>query len=304
MELIKRISTYAYNIFNDIGASSKLHWLIPDKLYLSVKFHHLHGWWMSWKNPKTFNEKMQWLKINYRENYQTQLVDKYEVKAYINKVLGEEYIIPTLGVYESFEEIDFDLLPEQFVLKCTHDSGGVVIVPDKQKLDIAAAKTKLERSLQRNYFWGSREWPYKNIKPRIIAEKYMIDARVDDLRDFKFFCFDGKVQFFKVDFDRQIEHHANYYDPEGNILPFGESLYPPVFERKIEIPDNLSEMIALAEKLSEGTPFMRVDFYDIDGAIYFGEITFFPMSGMDRFTVDSWEHKVGNMIKLPLEVEN
>lgn len=160
---------------------------LSDKIYLSIKFKYIFGRKIDWNNPKTFNEKLQWLKVYNRNPQYTELVDKYEVKKYISKVLSEQYVIPTLGIWDSFDEIDFDSLPDQFVLKCTHDSGGLVVCKDKKKLDVEAARRKINQSLQNNYYDSGREWPYKNVKPRIIAEQYM----ADNLRDYKLFCFDG-----------------------------------------------------------------------------------------------------------------
>ena len=249
-------------------------------------------------NPQTFNEKLQWLKLYDRKPEYTTMVDKYAVKRYVADIIGEEYIIPTLGVWNHFNEIDFDKLPNQFVLKCTHDSGGIVICKDKNKLDLKSAKKKIEKCLRRNYYWSSREWPYKNVKPRIIAEEYLSDTKTNDLYDYKFFCFGGEVKCFKVDYDRFIEHHANYFDKNGNILPFGEANLPPIYDKNIKMTKNLKKMCEFAEKLTAGKPFLRADFYDVEGKIYFGELTFYPASGMGKFTDDSWDECLGKWLKL------
>lgn len=268
-----------------------------DKFFLKVWYYNRMGYWMDFKHPKTFNEKLQWLKLYNRKPKYTTMVDKYAVKRYVANIVGEEYIIPTLGVWNSFDEIDFDKLPNQFVLKCTHDSGGLIICKDKKTLDIAKAKSKIEKSLQRDFYKCGREWPYKDVPRRIIAEKYMEEPS-GQLQDYKFFCFGGVVKFFKIDFNRSTNHQANYFTPDGNLMPFGEKVCPPDFGRILGIPSSLSEMIGLAEKLSQGIPFVRVDFYNITGQIYFGEITFYPASGTGPFIPSQWDEKIGQLLTL------
>lgn len=209
-------------------------------------------------------------------------------------------MIPTLGTYSCFEDINFDELPDQFVLKCTHDSGGLAICRNKKTFDIDKARIRIEKSLKRNFYYVGREWPYKNVKPRIIAEVYIEDNQ-GELKDYKFFCFNGKVKFFKIDFDRQISHKANYYDCDGEMLSFGEKICPPDFKREIEIPKNLACMIELAEKLSYDVDFLRVDFYSLsDDDIKFGELTFYPASGFGRFIADEQDFEIGDMLKISL----
>lgn len=277
---------------------------IPDSIYLRLLFYRRLGKRLSLKNPKTFNEKLQWLKLYDRRPEYTVMVDKYAVKDYAANIIGEQYIIPTLGVWEHFDEINFDELPNRFVLKCTHDSGGVIICKDKDMLDKAAAKHKMENNLEYNYYWPGREWPYKNVKPRIIAERYLPDnaakQRDGEVRDYKFFCFNGKVNCFKIDFDRFTEHKANYYSRDKELLKFGERVCPPDFSKNLEIPSNIDAMIQLAEKLSKKYPFMRVDLYDVEGKIYFGELTFYPASGFGSFIPEEWDFKLGELLKLPI----
>lgn len=272
---------------------------IPDKQYLQIMYRIRMGKKLNLDNLQTFNEKLQWLKLYDRRPEYTIMVDKYEAKKYVADRIGAEYIIPTLGVWDKFDDIDFDKLPNQFVLKCTHDSGGLVICRDKKSLDIQAARKKIEKSLKSNFYWVGREWPYKNVKPRIIAEQYMEDNSSKDLKDYKFFGFGGQVKCFKVDFDRFVEHHANYYDPTGNILHFGEKICPPNFDANIVMPNNLKLMDELAEKLSQNMPFLRADFYDVNGKVYFGELTFYPASGFGKFTDEAWDEQLGKWIKLP-----
>lgn len=282
-----------------------LDWM-PDKIYLKLVYRALMHKNLDLKTPKTFNEKLQWLKLYNHNPQYTQMVDKYEVKKYVAKKIGKQYLIPTLGVWESFDQIDFNSLPNQFVLKCTHDSGGLAICKDKSFFDVASARRLIEKSLKRNYYSLWREWPYKAVKPRIIAEKYMKDSisvpEESDLKDYKLFCFNGKVKFFKIDFDRFTDHRANYYDIDGYLLPFGESDYPPNPEKNLDIPDELPEMIVCAEKLAESIPFVRVDFYDVNGQVYFGEITFYPASGFGSFTHEEWDLKLGGWIDLSREI--
>ena len=269
-----------------------------DIKYLKKMYKYSFGKNLDLDNPRTYNEKLQWLKVYDRNPLYTKLVDKYEVKNYVKEKIGEDYIIPTLGVWNKFDEIDFNKLPNKFVLKCTHDSGGLVICTNKENLNIKSIRKKINHFLKRNYYKNTREWPYKNVRPRMIAEEYIKPENVDDLNDYKFFVFNGKVHFFKIDFDRFIKHGANYYDREKNILPFGEVICPPNYEKKINIPKNIDEMIKLAEKLASNIPFVRVDFYNVDGKIYFGEITFFPASGFGKFMPEEWDKKIGNLLEI------
>ena len=271
----------------------------PDKLFLKLKFYLIMGQKLDLKNPRSFNEKLQWLKLNDIHPEYTQMVDKVEVKAYVASIIGEEYIIPTLGIYESVDDIDFDKLPQQFVLKCTHDSGGVVICKDKTKLDIEREKLKLKKGWGRNYFKYNREYPYRDVKPRIIAEAYMKDESEYELKDYKFFCFNGEPRFFKIDFDRQKNHRANYYNLDMNLQEFGEKDFSPNPSVKFLKPTNFDKMVSIARQLAANIPFVRIDLYNVKGEIYFGEITFFPASGMGQFTLKEWDYKFGEWIKLP-----
>ena len=277
----------------------KLSRLIPDRIYLQIVYFRHFKKFIDFDNPKTFNEKIQWLKLNYRKEEYTNLVDKYRVKQYITKLIGEEYVIPTLGVWKNVDDIDFKSLPEKFVLKCNNDSGGIVICKNKKDFDEVKAKSFLKERLKNNGYWYGREWPYKNVKPCIIAEKYMEDSISKDLKDYKFFSFNGSMEFFDIDIDRFIEHRSNYYDRNGNFLPFGKTYCPPDYTKKIEMPKNLDKMIELAETISHNTVLSRIDFYEIDGQVYFGEITFYPGSGFSPFTDEKWDYKLGDMIDLP-----
>ena len=278
---------------------TKLYNYIPDKLAVSIKYRNHFYRKLDLKNPKTFNEKLQWLKLYDRRPEYTRMVDKYLAKKYVASIIGEEYIIPTLGVWKSFDEIDFDALPDQFVLKCNHGSGDAVICKDKKTLDIAAARKKLTAALEQDYYLVSREWPYKNVDRVILAEQYLEDAETHDARDYKFFCFGGEVKCFKVDFDRFTEHRANWYNPNEVIIPYGEQVCPPCFDKILALPESIPLMMRLAGRLTKEIPFLRVDFYCVNGKIYFGEMTFFPASGLLPFTDEKWDIQMGQWLKLP-----
>lgn len=294
---LKRFLENPHRVFSVLANRGLLNWQ-SDERFLKLQFRARMGKPLNLKEPRTFNEKLQWLKLYDRKPEYTQMVDKYEVKAYVAKLIGEEYIIPTLGVWDRFEDIDFDVLPAQFVLKCTHDSGGLVICKDKSKLDKAAAKAKIEKSLKRNYYLSGREWPYKNVKPRIIAEKYMVDESGIELKDYKVFCYNGQPKAVQVDFDRFIEHKRNVYSPQWELLDVGIQ-YPRDPNRIIEKPKKLEEMLRLAERLSTGIPHIRTDFYIIKDKIYFGELTFYHGSGYEKFTPEEWDVTFGSWIRLP-----
>lgn len=272
---------------------------LPDSVYLRIAFFLKFKRKLNLKKPTSFSEKLQWLKLNQRNDIFPLLVDKYRVKDYLGKIIGNEYIIQTLGVWDSFDEIDFDLLPSKFVLKCNHDSGGIVICKDKRFLDKEKAKIILETHLKRNYYWHGREWAYKNVQPVIIAEELIETVDGSDLKDYKFFCFNGKMKVFKVDCDRFSGHQAYYFDENLQVLPFSEKIFKPKdFDQSPKLPGNIKEMIELAEKIAEPLKFARVDFYSNNGKIYFGEITLYPASGMDVFDPEEWDYKLGSMLNL------
>lgn len=278
----------------------KLSPLISDKLYIPLKFRLRMGQWPDLDDPQTFNEKLQWLKLYNRRSEYTMMVDKVKVKEYIAKKIGEEYIIPTLGVWDDPDNIDFDKLPNQFVLKCNHNSGfGMCICKDKSKLNIKKVKAKLRKGLKQDYFLASREWPYKNVERKILAEKFMVDESGTELKDYKLMCFHGKVKCCFVCSERYNENSlkVTFYDKEWNRLPF-ERHYPSS-ATEIKMPSKYHEMIRLAEKLSENIPFLRSDFYEINGRLYFGELTFFPGSGLEEFTPEEWDKRLGHFIMLP-----
>lgn len=298
-------SNFVKRVFRHIGLVI-LDWPVfrymKDEKYLRLKYRIYYGKKLNLEKPETFNEKIQWLKLYNRNPQYARMVDKADVKDYIADIIGEDKIIPTYGIWESFSDIDFDSLPEQFVLKCTHDSSSVVICRNKSEFDIEKAWERINRGLTKDFYSAGREWAYKKIKPRIIAEKYMTDSGDDsssELRDYKFFCFNGTVRCLKVDFDRFVKHRANYYDIQGSFLPFEEVVCPSGPDKEIILPPNLDEMVLIAQKLADGIPFVRVDLYNVDGKIYFGEMTFYPASGFGFFNPNEWDYTLGSWLTLP-----
>lgn len=270
-----------------------------DIIHVKKAWYGRMSYKLNLKSPKSYNEKLQWLKLYDHNPLYTTMVDKYAVKEYVANIIGKEYIIPTLGVWDNFDDIDFNSLPDQFVLKCTHDSGGLVICRDKKKLDFPNAKQKIESSLRTDYFLSGREWPYKNVPKKIIAEQYMEDTKTSELRDYKFFCFDGKVKWLFIATDRQNreEPYFDFFDMNFNHLPMQHG-HPnaPIIPEK---PQNFELMKELATKLSKDIPHVRVDFYEVDGKVYFGELTFFHHGGWTPFTPEKWDYIFGEEIKLP-----
>lgn len=273
--------------------------LLPDALYIRLLYKASLGRWPNLTNPKRFTEKLQWLKLHDRNPLYTSLVDKLEVKKHISKVLGAEYVFKTLGVWERAEEIDFDALPEKFVLKCNHMGGGsVFICKDKKSFDKSAVVTALKKQMKKNIFWAYREWPYKNVVPKIFAEEYMEDE-YGELRDYKFYSLNGNPQFVLVASNRYSSHNFDSFDMGFNPLPTMTVSGRPN-PAGIEKPECFSRMIELVSKLSSGFHFVRVDLYCIKGRIYFGELTFYPASGLDNRDSDEWDVEFGSHLDLKL----
>lgn len=295
-----------------LGAAilSRIAPIIPDRQYLKWMFRLKMGYKLNLDNPQTFSEKLQWLKLYNRKPEYTQMVDKYEAKKYVANIIGEEYIIPTLGVWDKFKDIDFDALPNQFVLKTTHGGGntGVVICKDKASFDKAKAKQKLERSLKSDIYTSFREWPYENVKKRIIAEEYLseeitLENPTGDIIDYKFFCFNGEAKYCQVIAGRDTGVTTiDWYDKEWNHQPFHEPKDYPFSIKAQNVPNCLIDMWKLAAKLSQGQPFLRVDFYEINNHVKFGELTFFPTSGMGGFSPEEWDYKLGELISIPKQL--
>ena len=297
MKKIVKILRDPYWFFGVILRHVFSRYIRNDKTFIKWEFFSMMHRFPNLENPTTYNEKLQWLKLNCQNPEYTKMVDKYEAKEYVRKILGDEYIIPILGVWNSFDEIDFDKLPEKFVLKCTHDSGGLVICKDKSKLDKNEARKKIEKSLKHNYYLEHREYPYKNVKPRIIAEQFMVDESGTELKDYKFFCFNGVCKMLFVATDRPFDTRFDFFDTDFNHLPFKQG--HPLATKKIAKPKGFEEMKRIAEKLSVNIPHVRVDLYDINGHIYFGELTFFHFSGNVPFEPSEWDDKIGNWLQLP-----
>lgn len=271
---------------------------MPDKCCLHLLYWARLGKRLNLRNPQTYNEKLQWFKLYNRKPEYTMMVDKYEVKKYIADKVGAEYIVPALGVWQRFDDIDFDILPNRFVLKCTHDSGGLVVVRDKETLDLDTAKKKLEKSMKTNYYLHGREWPYKNVKPRIIAESYLEDTELGELRDYKWYCFHGVPKLMAIFCGRSIgATTVNYFDcsfqPIELTWGYARAKIAP------EKPKNFEKMRQLAALLSEDVPCLRVDFYEVNGNVYVGELTFFDGSGFDLIEPAEWDDKMGSWIELP-----
>lgn len=279
----------------------KLVKFLSDKLYIKLMFHSRVGYYPNLNNPKSYNEKLQWLKLNYYRPEYSKMVDKVTAKDYVSSIIGDKYIIKTLGVWNNVEEIDWEALPNQFVLKVTSDSGGIVVCKDKSKLDIKAAIDKLKKGWGKNYYQYNKEYPYRDLTPRIIAEEYMEDESGYELKDYKIFCFNGEPKYLFVATDRQKkgeETKFDFFDLEWNHLPVKNGHPNSCVE--IKKPKNFNEMIDVAKKLSHGIPHVRVDLYNINGRIYFGELTFFHWSGMIAYEPLEWDYKFGDYIHLPI----
>lgn len=276
---------------------------LSDRAYLSLKYRLTFKRKLNWEAPQTYSEKIQWLKIYSREPIHRVMADKFLVKDYISTKIGKQYVIPLIGVWDNENEIDFDKLPNQFVLKCNHNSGtGMVICKDKSKIDFDQVKSVLHQGLREDYFPISREYAYKNIPRKIIAEQYMEDTKTNELRDYKFFCFDGvpKALFIASGRSQGEENITfDFFDMEFNHLPFTNG--HPNAKVLPEKPLCFEEMKKLAAQLSVGIPHVRVDFYEIDGRVYFGEFTFSHWGGFKPFDPEEWDYTFGSWIKLPVE---
>lgn len=304
MEL-SRIRHYLRNPLEFMGTRVYAHpGLFSDRMYLRLRYMAAFGRRLDLRNPQTFNEKLQWLKLYNRKPEYTAMVDKLEAKKYVAGIIGEEYIIPTIGVWNNPEEIDFDSLPEQFVFKCTHNSGhGLCICKSKKDLDIPAVKKSLAEALAEDYFLKGREWPYKNVPHRIIAEQYLSDDSPQNrgsLSDYKFTCFNGQADNVMVCIDRDKGDTKFYFfDRDWKLLRLNKRGLEAPEGFTLEKPEAMDRMFDIAARLSEGIPFVRVDLYYVNGRIYFGELTFFPESGLDRNLLPETERLFGSRIVLP-----
>ncbi len=270
---------------------------VPDRFVHADRFKRIFGRPLDLKHPQTFNEKLFWLMLYYRRPVLTRVADKYEVRSYIAERVGPEILNELYGVWDRVADIDFASLPEAFVLKVTWGSGMNINCPDKSKLNLRWAKEQLALWTSRNFYWEAREWCYKNIKPRIICERFLIDSIWGTPPDYKFFCFGGEPRFVQVDTDRFTRHSRDLFDLDWRPLPF--NIMYPSSGRKIPRPSNFDEMVAYARRLSNGLPFVRVDFYSIDGRSMFGEMTWYPEGGGARFEPGSYDYYWGEQLQLP-----
>ena len=277
---------------------------MSDEKYIKLKWKVKKGYDLNLLNPVTFNEKLQWMKLNYHKPIFTTLADKYAVKQYVKDVIGPEYVIPLLGVWDNPEDIDFDKLPDQFVLKCNHTSGiGLIICKDKSKLNRESAIKELKRGLKDDYFKGNREWPYRDICRKIIAEEYKEDESGFELKDYKLYCFNGEPLFCQVDFGKgegetRQDFTRNIYDMDWNFMNI-QFNHPNDPNRVIQKPSQFEKMKELSRVLSKGEPFLRCDFYNIGDQILFSELTFYPIAGFGWFNPVEWDKKLGDLISLP-----
>ena len=300
LKKVKNLLEDHNNLFLALSRRGLFNWM-DDKAYYQLLFRVRMGYKLNLENPQTFNEKLQWLKLNDRQPIYTTMVDKCEAKKFVAERVGEKYVIPTIGVWDNLEDIDFDNLPDQYVLKTTHDSGGVTICKDKKSFDLAAAKEKLDKSLKRNYFWTGREWPYKNVKPRIIAEQ-LLNLDEKENVEYKLFCFDGEVKIVLV---CKGEAHRDGTGVRTNDFMDENFVRIPVkilndnSKQDPIKPDEFEELKKIATALSSGIPALRVDFYIVDHQIYVGELTFFHNSGFNQFEPKEYDRLWGNYIRIP-----
>lgn len=276
--------------------------LIPNQTFLRMKYKYHVGKRLNLSHPQTFSEKLQWLKLYDHKPEYIKYVDKFSVRSYISKVIGDKYLIPVIGVYENVEEINWSTLPNKFVIKCTHGSSCNIVCVDKTKLDTEKSKEKLNQWMKRNWFWYGREWPYKNVKPRILCEEYLSEENGNgSITDYKFYCFDGIPTYCQVIRDRNSAQTIDFYDSEWRYMDFtGLQKLAKSSGKPIKKPDKYDEMIELAKILSKGLPFVRVDLYYVNDRIYFGELTFYPLSGFGKFDPPEWNNKIGDLLKLPI----
>lgn len=286
---------YRFDINRALGFYNKM----PDDEFLKRLFKSRLKYDLDLDNPKTFNEKLQWLKLHDRKPEYTMMVDKYKVREYVANTIGEQYLIPLIAVYDKAEDIDFNKLPQKFVLKCNHNSGvGMCICKDKSKINIRKVRKRLNKGLKQDYYLTGREWPYKNVERKIVCEQFMEDKESPDLKDYKFMCFNGEVKCSFVCSERFSGEglKVTFFDRDWQVMPF--TRHYPKSEKVIEKPKNYELMIELAEKLSKNIPFVRVDFYEVNGKVYFGELTFFPGNGLEEFEPEEYDKMLGDYIDL------
>lgn len=271
---------------------------LPAPTFVKIAYEAKMGTKLDYKNPLTFNEKIQWYKVYYKNPLLNTVTNKYLVREFVEEKIGAEYLNTLLGVYNHPDEIDFDALPDKFALKVAHGSGYNIIVPDKSKLDIPKAKKRLRKWQKTNFYNKHKEWAYKDSPPFIIAEAFLEESGQSVINDYKFFCFDGEIKFIQVDLDRKVNDYRCFYDVRWNKLPFC-NIENPFYPGEVPMPTNLEEMKRIAVKLSQGLPFVRVDLYSIQGKTYFGEMTFYPANGTKILSPPEWNRIVGDYFTLP-----
>ena len=271
---------------------------IPDELYLRMVYRYETGKRLHLNDPRTFNEKLQWLKIHNRKPIFTQMVDKMGVRDIVKDTVGPGYLVPILGVWNSVEDIDFNTLPDKFVLKCTHDSGDLIICRDKHSLNIDEAKKKLKKGLVTDLYTKGREWPYKNVRPRIYGEVYMSDENQDQLTDYKVYCFHSVPRLIQVDYDRFTDHKRQFYTPEWELTDIAWHL-PSDKSKTLSRPAVFNDMLEIAERLSKDIPFLRVDFYVVGKKLYVGETTFYPGAGFGKWWPEGTDEWLGQFLNIP-----
>lgn len=273
---------------------------LPSEIYVKYHYNYFTGKKLNLENPREFNEKVEWYKVYYRPKILTQLADKYEVRSYVEQKIGTQYLNELYAVYDNANAIDFDSLPNQFVVKANHTNNHNLIVKDKKNLDIEKAIKLLNKWLKKNqYYRRGQEWAYKDIKPKLVIEKFLKETDKNTLVDYKFYCFNGKPKFIDVHMDREDDHKQGCFDLEFNLLPFGKSKNYKSISSDIEKPSNLSEMIELSEQLADDLPFVRVDFYSVNGKSIFGEMTFYPSDARNDFYPDEYNTVIGDYFILP-----
>jgi hypothetical protein len=296
--MFERIAEKTRSILRHI-LKYKIFYLLPDEIYLKIMYRLNMGRPLNLKKPAYFNEKLQWLKLYYRNPMYTTLADKYAARKHVADMIGEKYLIPLIGIWDRFDEIDFDSLPDQFVLKCTHNSGGVIVCQSKNVLDIRAVGRQFKKQLKRNYYYLHREWSYKNIKPRILCEKLISSKNGGLPMDYKFHCFNGQPDSVMICSDRQSGNTKFYYfDRNWELLKYNNNGIQPNDDMLFPRPSKLDEMFELASSLSRGIPYVRVDLYFENDEIYFGEMTFYSDAGFDSKMLKETDLLFGNKLDL------
>lgn len=278
------------NVSHFLSATARI-W--PDKLYITLQYFLRMRKVINWKEPQTFNDKLNWLKIYDRNPYYTKLADKYEVKSIVSEIIGNQYVVPCYGVWDNIDDVDFSKLPNKFVIKATHDSSGATIC-EKGKFIEKEIKEKYKKIQKRNYFYQWREWPYKNIRPRIIADTFLSDGTGKELRDYKFWCFNGVPTYMYCTIKGK-DVYENFYDMDFKpvMIDHGIKRNPQEFTK----PSQFELMKELATKLSTGIPFVRIDFFQVGSNVFFGEFTFYDWAGMNSFR-NGWDEKLGRLLSI------